>query len=568
MITTATSTSFQDFDYKRPDFDAFAREFQLALDAFESAHNAEEQSQVLKHIDAMRTEFSSMYNICLIRHTANTKDEFYEKENEYYDQQMPAYQGLINQFYGRLLRAKYREELEAIWGQQLFNIAELSLKTFDESVIELLQEENRLSSQYTKIKAGAAIDFRGEEHNLSSIFKYESAQDRQTRREAARAKWGFFEEKADEIEQVFDQLVKVRHRIARELGYQNFVELAYDRMLRSDYQAQQVSQFRQQVKEQIVPIAKRLYERQQQRLGLDKLLYYDEDLRFPEGNPAPKGDPAWIVQQAEQMYRELSPETDTFFQFLQETELMDLETRPNKATGGYCTFIGRYQAPFIFSNFNGTSADIDVLTHEAGHAFQMYRSRGLQPSEYVMPTTEACEIHSMSMEFFTWPWMHLFFQEKAGQHKFAHLSSALYFLPYGVAVDEFQHIIYEQPDLRPKERNAVWKQLEEKYLPQRDYDGYEFLQEGRFWQKQSHIFNVPFYYIDYALAQICAFQFWKKDREDHAAAWSDYVKLCDVGGSRPFLQLVELAGLQSPFEPGGFHSAVDAIREWLEEAEV
>ncbi len=568
MITKAIETTFEEFTYKRPDFEAFAKEFQTALDAFEHAHNAQEQSQVMRHINDMRSEFTSMYNICLIRHTMDTRDEFYEKENEYYDQQMPAYQGLVTKFYDALLKARYRSELEQEWGPQLFRLAEMSMRTFDDSVVELLQEENKLSSQYTKIKAAAKIDFRGEEHNLSSIYKYEIDHDRATRREAAAAKWQFFEEKATEIEQVFDQLVKVRHRIAKALGYDNFIGLAYDRMQRSDYDAQMVARFREQVKEHIVPIVQELYQRQANRLKLDTLKYYDEDLRFPQGNPQPQGEPKWIVAQAERMYQELSPETGQFFRFMQQTGLMDLETRPGKATGGYCTFIDQYKAPFIFSNFNGTSADIDVLTHEAGHAFQVYSSRDKGMGEYVWPTTEACEIHSMSMEFFTWPWMQLFFKEEAGRHKFAHLSSALSFLPYGVSVDEFQHFVYENPEVSPAERNAAWRRIEEKYLPQRDYDGYKLLEEGRFWQKQSHIFNVPFYYIDYALAQICAFQFWKKDQEDHEAAWSDYLRLCQAGGSRSFLELVEMAGLQSPFEEGSFVATVGVIRDWLAEAEV
>ena len=267
------------------------------------------------------------------------------------------------------------------------------------------------------------------------------------------------------------------------------------------------------------------------------------------------------------MYGELSAETSEFFSFMQERQLMDLQARPGKATGGYCTFIAKYKAPFIFSNFNGTSGDIDVLTHEAGHAFQVYCSRDIGISEYNWPSYEACEIHSMSMEFFTWPWMELFFQEDAPKYKLGHLSGALYFLPYGVAVDEFQHYVYANPEASPAERNLAWREIERKYLPHRDYDGHPFLESGGFWQKQSHIFGMPFYYIDYALAQICAFQFWKKSQEDHPQAWADYLRLCQAGGSRSFLELVELAKLRSPFEDGCIASVVDVIVDWIDQAE-
>ena len=556
--------TFENFEYARPQFDQFSDSFRDALIRFQKASSAEEQARALNRINELRIEFTSMHNVCHIRHTMDTRNEFYEKENEYFDQQMPAFEGLVNELYKMLANSPFRAELEEKWGRQLFTIAELSLKTFDESVIGLLQEENKLSSEYIKLKAKARIDFRGEECNLSSIVKYEMDKDRAVRKEATEAKWAFFAENAAEIEGIFDQLVRVRHRIARELGYENFVELGYARMLRSDYGPGEVANFRRQVQNYIVPIATRLYERQRRRLGLEQLKYYDEELRFHSGNPQPKGAPDWIVGQAGQMYSELSEETREFFDFMREAQLMDLQTRPGKAPGGYCTYIGKYQTPFIFSNFNGTSGDIDVLTHEAGHAFQVFSSRNIGISEYNWPTYEACEIHSMSMEFFTWPWMQLFFREDTDKYKFSHLSNALYFLPYGVAVDEFQHFVYEHPEASPAERNQAWRDIERKYLPHRDYDGHPFLENGGYWQKQSHIFGMPFYYIDYTLAQICAFQFWKKDQEGHQQAWSDYVRLCKAGGSQSFLELVQMANLRSPFEDGCIASVVDVITEWLD----
>jgi M3 family oligoendopeptidase len=246
-----------------------------------------------------------------------------------------------------------------------------------------------------------------------------------------------------------------------------------------------------------------------------------------------------------------------------DRDLMDLVAKKGKESGGYCTFIDNYESPYIFSNFNGTSGDIDVLTHEAGHAFQVFTSRNIGIPEYVWPTFESCEIHSMSMEFFTWPWMELFFKEQTDKYKFAHLSSGLLFLPYGVAVDEFQHAVYENPEMTPAERKAAWKKIEEIYLPHRDYDGNSYLEAGAFWQRQGHIYSSPFYYIDYTLAQICAFQFWKRSREDHDAAWKDYLHLCQLGGSKSFTKLVADANLISPFEEGCVESVIGTIEEYL-----
>lgn len=542
----------------------FSGRFENLLTAFENAPDFAAQSAVFAQINDMRTEFLSMYNLCHIRHTIDTTDDYYEAENNFFDQNHPNFVALNHAFYQKLLASPFRKELKDKWGEQIFVIAELSLKTFKPPILENMQRENQLSSDYTKLKASAKISFRGEEYTLPAMQKFETAPDRQTRREAARARWAFYEDKSGQIEEIYDQLVKTRTEIARALGYPSFVPLGYDRLNRSDYNADMVANFRRQVLEYIAPIAGELYQRQARRLGLDHLKYYDEDFRFVSGNPAPKGDPEWIVQGAEKMYRELSSETNDFFQFMLDKNLMDLTAKEGKATGGYCTFIGKYQAPFIFSNFNGTSGDIDVLTHEAGHAFQVYASRDIGINEYNWPTLEACEIHSMSMEFFTWPWMKLFFQEDADKYHFAHLSNALLFLPYGVAVDEFQHRVYESPNLGKEERNQVWRSIEKKYLPHRDYDGNAYLENGGFWQKQSHVFSAPFYYIDYALAQICAFQFWKKSQEDRASAWEDYVRLCKAGGSKSFLELVELANLRSPFEDGCVESVTGMIKQWLD----
>jgi M3 family oligoendopeptidase len=324
-----------------------------------------------------------------------------------------------------------------------------------------------------------------------------------------------------------------------------------------------VKTYREQIKQHIVPLATELRKRQAKRIGVDELKFYDESFNFPSGNAQPKGDATWILQHGKTMYHELSKETKEFIDFLLDRHLMDVEAKKGKASGGYCTYIDNYQAPFIFSNFNGTSGDIDVLTHEAGHAFQVYSSRHFTVPEYLWPTLEACEIHSMSMEFFTWPWMHLFFEEDTDKYKFTHLTGALLFLPYGVAVDEFQHFVYEHYEASPEERKKKWRELEQTYLPHRDYDGLDYLERGGFWQRQGHIYSDPFYYIDYTLAQICALQFWKRSQENHDQAWEDYLHLCQLGGSLPFTELVKEAKLLSPFAEGCVASTIQPIREWL-----
>ena len=406
--------------------------------------------------------------------------------------------------------------------------------------------------------------FEGKERNLSELEPFMQSQDRSMRKKTYEAYSNFFKENEAKFDEIYDKLVKVRHKIAKKLGYKNFVEVGYMRMQRSDYNAEMVATYREQVLKYIVPVAEKLKKRQAERLGLKELKYYDEPIKFLTGNAVPKGDYKHILNNAKTMYKELSEETNEFFNFMLDHELMDLLSKKGKAGGGYCTYISKYKSPFIFSNFNGTSGDIDVLTHEAGHAFQTYLSRSLEIPEYAFPTSEAAEIHSMSMEFLTWPWMNLFFEEQEQKYKFAHLSEAITFIPYGVTVDEFQHYVYENPEATPEERKLAWRKIEKKYLPGKDYEDNDFYNRGGFWFKQGHIFQVPFYYIDYTLAQVCAFQFWIKSHENRENAWKDYLALCKEGGSKPFLELLKVANLKNPFEEGCMKKVVEPLEEWLD----
>lgn len=554
---------FNEFPYKRPDIKLFQVEFNSALDKFITASSFREQDNSMIDINRLRNDSESLGQIAYIRHTINTTDKFYDDEQTFFDETSPLFQELISKYYTALINSKFKDELIAKWGKQLFTIAELSLKTFSPEIIKDLQEENKLASQYTKLIASAKIIFQGEEKNLSGLTPYQQSPNREIRKAANLAKWGFFKDNETELDNVYDSLVKVRTKIAKKLGYKNFVELGYARMLRSDYNPEMVSNYRKQVEKYIVPITNSLRDKQKKRLGVETLYYYDESITYKNGNAKPQGGPEWILNNAKKMYSELSPETGEYFNFMVKNELLDLVNKKGKAAGGYCTYIPKYDSPFIFSNFNGTSGDVGVLTHEAGHAFQSYESRNYKIPEYGFPTSEAAEIHSMSMEFLTWPWMNLFFEEQADKYKFAHLSEALLFIPYGVSVDEFQHFVYENPEATPKERKTAWRTIEKKYLPHRNYADNEFLEDGGYWQQQLHIYEFPFYYIDYTLAQICAFQFWKKANENRSEAWSDYIALCKAGGSKSFLELVKLANLQSPFEEESFKGITSHIEDWL-----
>jgi M3 family oligoendopeptidase len=554
---------FSEIEYKKQNFEDYEAQFKNLLASFEKADTLDVQKDAMRKINELSNEYSTNSSLVYIRHSIDTRDEFYEKEQNYLDEIGPKVQNLGMQYHEALTKSKFRKELIDTYGVQLFDKASLSSKVINDTIIQELQEENRLVTEYDKLIASASILFEGEERNLSGFSPFMQSTDRNMRKKATDTRWGWYASNKEKLDEIFDKLVKVRHTIALKLGYNSFTEVGYARMGRTDYGSNEVAGFRDSIHKNIVPLVLSLKERQRKRLGLDRLEYYDQSFMYNSGNPTPKGNPDWILENGKKMYNELSPETKEFFSFMTDHELMDLVNKKGKQSGGYCTFLPTYKAPFIFSNFNGTSHDIDVLTHEAGHAFQVYNSKDFEVSEYFWSTSESAEIHSMSMEFFTWQWMELFFKEDTNKYKFEHLAGSLNFLPYGTAVDEFQHVIYSNPEMTPDERNKTWREIEKKYLPFRNYDGIEYLDNGGFWQQQAHIFASPFYYIDYVLAQVCAFQFWVRMQSDFNDAWKDYVILCKAGGSKPFLELVKLANLKSPFEESTIKNTIDIITDWL-----
>lgn len=539
---------FKDYKYERPNYEEIKKSFLELVDKIKNSSTYDEQKLHINQLNNIRKHIETMSTLASIRNSINTADEFYDEEQNYWDEQGPLYTELNSDFYKVIVNSKFKDEIKKDYSEQFYKICEYSLKSFSPEIISDLQEENKLMSKYTKLLASAKINFKGEELNLSGLYKYMLSSDRNEREQSSKAYYNYFGEHEEEFDEIYDQLVHIRHNMAKKLGFKNFVELGYIRMDRTDYNPEMVVNLRKQILEYIVPLCNKLYEKQAKRLNLDKLTYIDENLEFLDGNATIKGDSDYIIENGIKMYQELSQETKEFFDFMLENELMDLETKHNKSAGGYCTYIPDYKAPFIFSNFNKTSEDMDVLTHEAGHAFQLYMSRDIDMQEINFPTLDSCEIHSMSMEFITYPWMETFFKEDSDKYKFAHLTSAIKFLPYGVVVDEFQHVVYDNPNMTSDERKKVWRDLEKKYLPHRDYEDNEILERGCWFFKQGHIFKDPFYYIDYVLAQICAFQFLKKMEEDRISGWEDYLRICKVGGTQSFLQIVKTGNLISPFD--------------------
>lgn len=555
--------TFKEMEYKRPDFDATLATINDCLKKVKEAKTEAEFFDALKKCETINRELDTMSTLCYIRHSIDTRDEFYSKEQDVMDENMPRFNESFVTLNRLILESPFRDAVEKKFGKHLLEKLELSLKTFIPEILDDLIEENKLTSQYSKLTASAEIEFEGKTYNLSGLAPFLQSTDRAMRKKASLASWGWMAEHEDELNEIYDQLVKVRDRIGKKMGYDNFIPVAYARMGRTDWDQESAKKYRQQIIDSVVPLAQKLYKEQAERIGIEDMKSYDYNLSYLSGNPQPQGEEAYLVKQAQEMYSELSPESKEFFDMMVDRQLMDLSTKPGKAPGGYCTSIIDYKVPFIFSNFNGTKGDVDVLTHEAGHAFQGYLDRDLEFMELGSYTSEVAEIHSMSMEFFTHPWMEKFFGEDCEKYYHSHVVDAIQFLPYGASVDAFQEWVYEHPEASPQERHAHYRELQKIYMPHLDYDGMPYLEKGARWQRQLHIYEVPFYYLDYTLSQICALQYFLWDRKDHEAAWNSYLKLCKRSGRVPFTKLLPEAGLKDPFKEGCIASITPELEEYL-----
>ena len=551
---------FRQMPYARPDMAAMKACYEAAIEKLLHAADYTEARGAFFALQEQEKANGTMMSLCSVRNTIDTTDPYYDGEMKWLREQNAGLIPLRKRYQQAMAEGPFRADFEKEFGAQMLRMIDAGLKTTDEKIIADTIREGELCQQYQKDSAMAFTEFRGEKCNFYGLLKHMESTDRQERKEAYHAWAKLYEQISPKLDAQYDELVHLRHGMAKKLGFSSYTDLAYLARRRFDYTQEDAANFRRQIKEIITPAVAEIREKQRIRLGVDKLRYYDEALIFPEGNADPIGDMEELVAKAQRMYREMSPETGEFFDFMVKYHLFDLETRPGKRMGGYMTRFAAYQAPFIFSNFNGTSADVDVLTHEAGHAFQGYLAMRFIPVSMLSgSTSEINEIHSMTMEHFAYPWMESFFGENSEKYLTAHLIGAISVLPYMACVDEYQHRVYEKPDMTALERRHVWRAIEKNYMPWRDYDGESFLEEGGFWMQKQHIFLYPFYYIDYALAQMCAFQFYGRMKQDRAAAWQDYLRLCRAGGTKGYFELLEVGNLLNPFRDGTVEQSVGHV---------
>ncbi|KXV35518.1 peptidase M3 [Gluconobacter thailandicus] len=566
MIRSRVSPEFPPFEHFSPE-----RPDDLSLQAaFQTLHDLlskKDYEGAIRGYDRLRRSYESWGALTNLRFAQDTKSPERQAEKAQLDRVAQSAARHDMAFRQALLEEPHRSAAEEVLGRHILALWACEAGTFSAQIIPELQEEARLCNEYTALLAGAEISLFGQSVTLSTIPAYLESSDRAVRHEAEQARWSFFEENGERLDLLFDRLVKLRTTMARKLGFNSYAELAYRRLRRTGYGPEQAGLFREHIRKHINPLVTRILQQRQRAMGWESVWAWDEALVDPQGNPLPPQDRQALGEQAQAMFDRLDPsgEFGTFYKALKSGGYMDLDSRAGKAAGGFCTVFADTGAPFIFANFNGTHNDLGIFTHEMGHAYQSWKASELAWIDQIWPTMDAAEIPSMALEFLTWPYIGDLLADPAevDRYRRMHLINAVSFFPYGACIDHFEYDVYENPDMTSAGRRARWRDLEKSYMPWRQWGDLSHPAAGGRWHAQAHVFRMPFYYLNYGLAQCSALQLWGCSRRDQAAAFETYRHLCASGGSKPMVDLLEEANLASPFEETVLQVVAQDVSEYL-----
>ena len=559
--------TFNDLKFPKPDLEVFKALYSDAIDRLNNAKNADDVLEILFEVDEMSRKAKDLLTAAFIHYTQDTTNEKYETDQRWVDENQPFLTKITMEFNEALYNSPFKEEVQERIGRMYFTQMDITKWTYCDENIPLRQRESELMDEYQRIIASCQEEIMGEPRTFMGLQGFFAHDDRNIRQQAFRAFSGFLAKNREKLEQIWDELIKVRTEIGKNLGHENFLPVGYLERGRLDYGKEEIAAFRQQVLEEIVPLCSKLYEAQAKRIGVDRLMAYDEKKVFSDGNAKPAGDAEFMYDRIIEMFMDMSPETDQFINFMLDHDLIDYESRPGKAAREYTTIIASKKAPFVFAHFDGSAACVQFLIEGLGHAFAAYRSSRRQYlSEYYSSTAEIMEIHSMAMTQFANKYAEEMFGEDAWKYIYATLHDFIAFIPFGVAVDEFQHICYENPDLTPEERNQEWRNLEKKYMPWRNYDeDDDFMNAGGFWFHKVHFFVYPLYYIEYALATVNAMEMYQRFVERPGTAWKEFLEITDVGGSKDYVEILKLANLTPAYEEGTIARSIGYVKQKLEE---
>ncbi len=548
--------TFQERIYVRPDRKQYKKQLQNCVATLEDARSYQAARDILLTKEQCDAAFLTSYTLCQIRAGLAVDNAFYAGELAYFDKTFSKLRKEQNKWIAALLESPYRPLLADEFGEHFFRLLELDERLQDTRAIRCQMRENRLRRRYQKLIASAKIRFRKKPYTICELQADLQHHNPKIRRGAARTLARFYQNLAPQLDSLLNHLVRNRTQMAKKLGFKNYTSVAYRQLHRTDYAAKDIAKFRAAVRKYVVPACLKLRELQKRRMKLDDLCYADEAAFIAEGNPLPSGNAKDYLAVVTEMFHALSPKADACIDAVLSQASYHLAAKQNKCQDSFCALLPDTGTPFLFGNLGGTASDIELLTWLTGQAFALYSAAQAKPlAVNRVATGETAALHGAAMTYFSYPWMERFFGDTYKDFLSIHICNALFSIAHAACADAFQHRLYENPRATSQQRRALWKQLEQVYLPWRHYDGELFFESGGMWMQNANLFLRPFCDIDTALAQVGALELFFHMLKAPEQTWRDYMRLCAAGGSLPYARLRKLANLSNPFDA----SVVEAV---------
>lgn len=506
-----------------------------------------------------------------INYTRNTEDpEIKEKYLFFINEIQPKVAPFANQLDKKLVESPFVNKLEDKAYQVYLRGAKNDIELFREENIPLNVQIEEKAQQYAEIQSQMSIEFRGEEFTLQQAAKFLKESDREVRKEVYDKIVNRRAQDVEKLDQLFTELVALRHQVAKNAGFDNYRDYKFKALGRFDYTLEDVFAFHKSVREEIVPLAVHLLAEKEKELGISPLKPYDLDAEPAGQKPLePYKTSRELLDKSIETFSKLHPALGKYLSIMDEKGLLDLDSRKGKAPGGYNYPLDESGVAFIFMNASGKFRDMITMMHEGGHAVHSFLTRNLHLSAFKHTPSEVAELASMSMELLTMDhWNNFFTDEKdLVRAKKEQLEGIIESLPWIATVDKFQNWIYTNPTHTVEERHDAWQKIYFEFHPKGvDFTGYE--QNTRIgWQRQLHIYEVPFYYIEYGIAQLGALAVWKNYKEDPEKGLVHYLEALKLGYTRPVPEIYETAGIKFDFSLGYIQQLADFLKHELEQLE-
>tara|TARA_Y100000746_G_scaffold224819_2_gene227793 strand:+ start:824 stop:2506 length:1683 start_codon:yes stop_codon:yes gene_type:complete len=518
----------------------------------------------LGQFDAYVGETGSMLYVDMTCDTEN--EEVKQAYLDFVEQVQPELAKVGDSLNRKLAESPYADELDSVEYNVLLRDTRMGIAIFREENIALGTELTKLGQRYNEICGAMTVQFDGEERTMQQMGKYLQVNDREVRESAYRAVGERRFQDAEEIDELYDKMIALRHQVAQNAGYENFRDYAFDSKRRFDYTPTDCEAFQTAIEQICVPLMREIDGERRDALGLKALRMWDMGHDVQGRNPLqPFTEVEEMVAGTSRMFHRLSSELGEFFDSLRDGTSLDLDSRKGKAPGGYQLQRDHSRKPFIFMNATGLQRDLETMVHEAGHAFHSIYADEIPLVDYRSAPIEFCEVAAMSMELLTHDFLDEFYSsDDANRAVREHLEGIVSILAWIATIDAFQHWIYTNPGHSKEDRHQQWLNLGDRFGSILDWTGFEDWRKVG-WQRQLHLFSYPFYYIEYGIAQLGALQLWLQYQKNPQTALDNYAKSMRLGGSRPLPELFEAGEMSFDLGNSTVQGLIDAVRAELDE---